>query len=725
MRKGIRSTFIEIIQQHNIVVPPIQRDYVQGRSDQKSKDISDGLINALVEALKRDKECQLNFVIGTTNKDDAIFLLDGQQRLTTLFLLHFFIAVMSENSQAFRRLMWDQENTRSRFRYETRYTTQGFIDALLNCSPGKRPCHINQLIRQSNWYVPDYDDDASIRSMIDVLSRLEEKFGEFDYKSLYDRLFHRRLITFFFLVDTAIESPHEHYIKINSRGKNLSDFELFKSSFYATLDNHDQKQGSAASLLEKLDYEHQEILYPLFSGENQNKQVEKLLRSLIHTVFRLNELLKIDKNEAVRQSKIEVPLYSFGYQKEHIQESSQLFLNLMEALAELKKDQTFFDAYLKPTLVMESASSYPARTFLYCLAIYASKTDITNFLALKKMALFLRNLIINDDGIDSFEDVYSRCKQFAKLQQFGMDVVMENGLDAFSKNLLQQELEKARLIVTDNILQTIVDIEHSLRFFNGRITFLLRLAMKDGTLNMETLNSLAERAKYFSGDNYEEIITFFLAEGVDCLAEPISISAGTYTFGYNDTRHYAHHWRAVFNDRYDILKDALQSLLSQPNTNTFITSCKTTYLNQHNEETFHNCLIEEPSLLKNYMKVAFPNYGRYWKRGNADYYLLSNTQRVNYSHYLLLFLFVKMKNQGQFAKIEQNKEIHFRQPFIDTSHITVEISGTQHYIYYCGENESRAKGFYSDENRDQPYRDKTDNKIITSARDMLAFFTRT
>lgn len=76
-----------------IEVPLIQRDYAQGRESQK--DIRNDFIDALHSSLSLpagDSRLPLNldFVYGSMEAGNAArFLpLDGQQRLTTLFLLH-------------------------------------------------------------------------------------------------------------------------------------------------------------------------------------------------------------------------------------------------------------------------------------------------------------------------------------------------------------------------------------------------------------------------------------------------------------------------------------------------------------------------------------------------------------------------------------------------------------------------------------------------------------
>ncbi|MBK6802583.1 MAG: DUF262 domain-containing protein [Novosphingobium sp.] len=82
-----------------IQIPMIQRDYAQGRSDPKATQIRNNFIATLTEAVTSNASGELapiglDFVYGDVRQ--GVFLpLDGQQRLTALFLLHWYLAVRS------------------------------------------------------------------------------------------------------------------------------------------------------------------------------------------------------------------------------------------------------------------------------------------------------------------------------------------------------------------------------------------------------------------------------------------------------------------------------------------------------------------------------------------------------------------------------------------------------------------------------------------------------
>ena len=73
----------------------------------------------MIGSLAENKPMSLNFVYGTIHGDEFI-PIDGQQRLTTLFLLHLYVFAKKGNAEAIKKLL-DQ------FSYQTRYTTNRFL----------------------------------------------------------------------------------------------------------------------------------------------------------------------------------------------------------------------------------------------------------------------------------------------------------------------------------------------------------------------------------------------------------------------------------------------------------------------------------------------------------------------------------------------------------------------------------------------------------------------
>ena len=117
-----RYTFWRLLLEKHIVIPIIQRDFAQGRDGQEyvRKNFLEQLGNALGLGDATTAEAELDFVYGTEyllNKEDGkdvieMLPLDGQQRLTTLWLLHFYVAYRAKK-------LPQVKDTLRKFTYET------------------------------------------------------------------------------------------------------------------------------------------------------------------------------------------------------------------------------------------------------------------------------------------------------------------------------------------------------------------------------------------------------------------------------------------------------------------------------------------------------------------------------------------------------------------------------------------------------------------------------
>lgn len=224
---GEQYTFWELIKQYKIVVPKIQRDYVQGRKNATVAKNRKEFVEELVDAIKNDKSMSLNFVYGTIRGNDFI-PIDGQQRLTTLFLLHLYAFAKTEKKE---RIKFLQE----KFSYQTRYTTNRFIEKLAENLPAilkslkKEENDLFDVIHKSGWYASSWDNDPNVVSCLVILQLIHETW---ENKINTDELTEDWKITFMFLRLEEFGSDNRLYIRMNSRGKQLTDFENFKAELY-------------------------------------------------------------------------------------------------------------------------------------------------------------------------------------------------------------------------------------------------------------------------------------------------------------------------------------------------------------------------------------------------------------------------------------------------------------------------------------------------------------
>lgn len=144
-------SFWNLIRKFRIEIPIIQRDYAQGREEHKTVRVN--FLLAIKNAILNSKELNLDFIYGNVVNEKheklAVFQpLDGQQRLTTLYLLHWY---------AYKKELDDNNEINeilSHFTYETRISSREFCRELvvqpINFSNEDKS--IKEIIEDSNWF---------------------------------------------------------------------------------------------------------------------------------------------------------------------------------------------------------------------------------------------------------------------------------------------------------------------------------------------------------------------------------------------------------------------------------------------------------------------------------------------------------------------------------------------------------------------------------------------
>ena len=283
----MKYTFWNLIkvQGYKIVIPKIQRDYVQGRANITVKRNREEFVKELIDSLADKKPMSLNFVYGTIQNGNEFIPIDGQQRLTTLFLLHLYVFAKNKDMEAIGMLQ-------KQFSYETRYTTYRFLEKLAKELPqmlemARYDESLAKLIRNSGWYVTPWDNDPNISSCIVMLDLIHEKCKG---KTISTEILKDDCpITFMWLqLDKSFGSDNQLYIRMNSRGKQLTDFENFKAELYEkVLAGKDTEEFK-----KKIDGEWYSMLWDANVAESNVKDNRKEKVNIEKEAQLIDELLK-------------------------------------------------------------------------------------------------------------------------------------------------------------------------------------------------------------------------------------------------------------------------------------------------------------------------------------------------------------------------------------------------------------------------------------------------
>ena len=239
--KGKVLNFYSLLEKQDIEIPIIQRDYAQGRKDKK--EIRQNFLMAIKDSLDNSKSIKLDFIYGSTT-NEKFQPLDGQQRLTSLFLLYWYASIVCNESNS------DTRQKLSKFSYETRISSREFCNSLINniIIIDNKDVSIKSQIIDASWFFLSWKKDPTIDSMLRTIDDIHSLF--FGMNNLWNLLTNEDcLVSFYYVELENIGLTDDLYIKMNARGKLLTPFENFKASlkkhisdkYWEDAKNHDEQ----------------------------------------------------------------------------------------------------------------------------------------------------------------------------------------------------------------------------------------------------------------------------------------------------------------------------------------------------------------------------------------------------------------------------------------------------------------------------------------------------
>lgn len=239
-----------------IRIPRIQRDYAQGRTGDDIHRVRKRFLDSLYRAVT-EEPIMLDFVYGSMEDGDLV-LLDGQQRLTTLFLLHWFAAKKDGIAK-------QEHDFLLKFSYDVRPSARDFCARLIDFNPQGLQSQDRDIafeIQDQSWFPRSWKRDPTIASMLVMLSDIQKRFSDID--ELWNRLV-TGAVSFYLLPIENMGLTDSVYIKMNSRGKPLTRFEHFKAELEGYLRSIDEQTASRISF--KIDGSWNDLLW-IYHGED-------------------------------------------------------------------------------------------------------------------------------------------------------------------------------------------------------------------------------------------------------------------------------------------------------------------------------------------------------------------------------------------------------------------------------------------------------------------------
>lgn len=505
-----KYTFWELLNKFTkIEIPIIQRDYAQGRPSEGK--IRNRLVNHIADALKNECPIELDFVYGmiTENKRTAqsLFIpIDGQQRLTTLFLLHWY-AAWSEGKLNIAK------ETLLHFTYETRPSAHSFLEFICKETiPQTIASFKDYFVHEARWFDNTWMLDPSVEAFVIMLDCIHGNEIINSSINLFTILTTTDIVSFYFLPLEEFGLSEEIYTRMNARGKQLTPFEKFKSKLFAAIDYDEDLKNEVS---EKIEYAWVDNLWHY--REEQIYTIDKYFMNLLRFVALVTFY---ERNLGEKRKKANIDLDDEDQLVSVFDDVSSVkfLINVFDLLPRLKKLAGSVMLYpwandsigtigmmLKEVVLNNAHDDITTVLLLYSALQYMIKHKDDS--GMKDYLTVVRNMLVNtkDKSQREWPRLLPVLKDLASDNIYELLLNPDFRIEVIYSEQQKEEIRKAKLISINSRFKALLQkIENNVHF-KGNINSLLDGASVDGKVDYNTLEKLYEAYKLIAKSDFDEI----------------------------------------------------------------------------------------------------------------------------------------------------------------------------------------------------------------------------
>lgn len=487
MDSNIKSntSFWSEISDYKIQVPYYQRDYAQGRIDNGRIDnIRKVFVEEMYGAIMgfNNKECHLGLVFGSYDENEKVFIaVDGQQRLTTVFLLHWYVAWRENKLNDYKEKLLN-------FSWDTRSYSSQFVELLFKIRPSG---NVIDSIKTNSYYFSVWENDPTVKGMLTMLEEIEKQYP--NDILLCSQLFSNDCKIKYDILKLEKDSDGKTYLKMNSRGRSLTTFELFKSklldkykpNFGHKFDNEWLSFMIKISATSDSQFSDPDIPFMNFINEYTYTYLQLKLKSGSDIANNYKEFT----DAKVKGELTDVPFISFdkyngafeGDCLEYFEKSLDWICQNYENIKLIDNKIRFSDSrFFIDAIIKDNNPNFTHRAKLFAVFKYAELTgyDQIDTELYEKWTRVFRNLVANTD-IDG-SNIGGICKAINKIDNSDIYGYLSNGgeISAFTKDQVAEEIAKAKQILygaprsDGKSWEEIIIEAENYAFFKGAIRFL-------------------------------------------------------------------------------------------------------------------------------------------------------------------------------------------------------------------------------------------------------------
>ena len=522
--------------ERKIIIPDIQRDYCWGDRSDLASSFAESLAALWNDKKKKNTSGAINLgmIYGYEEPENSgrIHLCDGQQRLTTLFLLLGLIN--RKTSFRFKDYLGDDKNEyrNPRLLYSIRESTLYFLSDLTyeffmkddDCGDTAED------IRRRPWYFADYDNDPSICSILKAIDGMNktldsletpEEFGDFllDSEFIYYDLGNR-------------VNGEETFVLINTTGEPLTATENLKPKLVSS------------SLEDSRKWEKWEQFFWSKRGNN-NDTSDNGLNEFFRWISIIN--LSIDGKDEEVSDLLKDGRYTIEAIKKNGIGDIDAYFEIVRRIAEDEIIKGFFKGLLKYIAPEKTGNAATDRLRIVPILLYLRKFPEADSVDIKRIVGFFENLVRRDNS--GAGERMPKCLRLVNSME-SRDILsfLNNDRTRLISAITEEEVVKLEIIRKESARRGDVEKEfeelQESPYFDGNITPLLRWSSSDDELSSESF-SFEEFQRY--SRTFKDVFTDWQKEKPDVQQKDLDVVRRTLLKSapnddYCDYPYYACNW---------------------------------------------------------------------------------------------------------------------------------------------------------------------------------------
>ena len=428
MNQGAFNKINDVLKDNNkIVIPDLQRDYCWGtviaKDNKKSLayNFTSELINEAKNQLKY-QEFSYGIIYTYEYPETFLYLCDGQQRLTTLYLIIGVLNCYQNNPELTEILQL--KNGQPRLKYEVRNSTDYFIKDLVNLTFNQQKINDLEDTSKTTWYRDIYKDDPSIMSIVNALRDIHKLINIDNYEQITTFLLDK--VGFVYInLEAKEEGTKQTYSKIREYGEKM--YEIVNTCGDPMEVNEHQKS----------------VLLSKIPKENQKEWTAKW--EIWQDFFWVHRGTQLSADEGFNEflswiAKIEE---TANYSIEIVEEYFKAFFQLINSQDKINNHRKFNIKNLKEEFLKNQK---PDLMVLYPSLIYLKNSEAVKFEINK---YHIDENLINYDELFRFFRFFSNISKNSEAFESAIKLAKENGANRDVTNFVKLANDELKNILSD------------------------------------------------------------------------------------------------------------------------------------------------------------------------------------------------------------------------------------------------------------------------------------